>query len=310
MGVRRYWVGALLGCGVAMAVGCHPGRSASLAATSRARTEAVARGATLYAAYCGGCHGPQGRGDGPVADVIKLHPADLRAPGLLDRATDAEVVDRLMHGTPLPVRPRANAVAEDLQVDAIVAYLPALSSGDWPSLRVGRFAYERTCASCHGTYGDGIGVLGARNDPPPPNLMTARERYTDARLTALIGNGHETMPGLGTAFQAGEIRAVVAYVRHLSKGYRLYDTYCAACHGDDGRGVHPEDRLEPATAAPAIGGETLARLGPKTTRARALHMLRREAGNMPHFRGTLTEEQLRDVIAFLRAQMAQPAERR
>ena len=64
----------------------------------------------------------------------------------------------------------------------------------------------------------------------------------------------------------------------LSKGYRLYDTYCASCHGDDGNGVHPEDLLEPAMVAPPIGAETVARLGSQATRAKALHMLRRESG--------------------------------
>jgi mono/diheme cytochrome c family protein len=92
----------------------------------------------------------------------------------------------------------------------------------------------------------------------------------------------------------------VAYVRHLSKGYRLYDTYCAACHGDDGQGVHPEDLLPPATAAPHLGADTVARLGPQATRAKILHMLQRESGRMPHFRDSLTEAQLHDVVAYLR----------
>jgi mono/diheme cytochrome c family protein len=219
---------------------------------------------------------------------------------VLDGASDAEVVARVMHGTPLALRPRANAVAEDLQVDAIVAYLPMLSHANWPQLRVGRFAYEETCAFCHGVYGEGVGLLGARNDPPPPSLLQARVRYTDAALRGVIVDGHETMPSLAAALDGGEVAAVVAYVRHLSKGYRLYDTYCASCHGDDGRGVHPEDLLAPSLVAPAIGADTVTRLGPKKTRERALHMLRRELGNMPHFRATLTEDQLRDAIAYLR----------
>jgi mono/diheme cytochrome c family protein len=86
----------------------------------------------------------------------------------------------------------------------------------------------------------------------------------------------------------------------LSKGYRLYDTYCASCHGDDGNGVHPEDLLELAMVAPPIGAETVARLGLQATRAKTLHMLRRESGSMPHFRDTLTKKELLDVIVYLR----------
>jgi mono/diheme cytochrome c family protein len=93
---------------------------------------------------------------------------------------------------------------------------------------------------------------------------------------------------------------LVAYVRLLSKGYRLYDTYCAGCHGDDGHGVHPEDRLPPATVAPELGAEQIARLGSRERQGRVLHMVRRERGMMPHFRDSLTESQLQEIIEFLR----------
>ena len=293
--------GAALGlaaCGTA-GRGGHAKREPGAAAPGTTLTPAE-RGAPLYAAYCGGCHGPQGHGDGPVAAVINVKPADLRAPGVLDRSSDDEVVARLLHGTPLRVSPRRNAVAEDLETAALLEYIPTLSTTDWDLLRAGRFVYEGTCAACHGAYGEGEGALGATNDPPPPSLLRARANHDDAALTRIIVHGTGTMLPLGGAFQPGEIRAVIAYVRHLSKGYRLYDTYCTSCHGDDGRGVHPEDRLPPATEAPVLGAATLHRLGPKAARAQVLHMVRRESGNMPHFRDTLTETQLRDIIAYLR----------
>jgi mono/diheme cytochrome c family protein len=37
----------------------------------------VAEGRQLYRIYCSGCHGPQGRGDGPAADDLGPEPADL-----------------------------------------------------------------------------------------------------------------------------------------------------------------------------------------------------------------------------------------
>jgi mono/diheme cytochrome c family protein len=262
---------------------------------------AAARGSVLYAAYCGGCHGPQGHGDGPVAAVLDLQPADLRAPGVLDHASDREIVDRVLHGVPLRASPRRNAVAEDLQIEAIRAYISTLGASDWELLRAGRFVFEGACAACHGAYGEGEGVLGATNDPPPANLMQARERYTDPALARIAVEGQGTMPPLADTFDPGELRAVIAYVRHLSKGYRLYDTYCASCHGDDGRGVHPEDQLAPSMPAPPLDAAALARLGTKAARAKMLHMLRRESGRMPHFRETLTEAQLLDVVAYLRA---------
>jgi mono/diheme cytochrome c family protein len=300
----RWWhvaLGSIVASALILVAACRPAvRGARPAAKAPPANDRVARGAVLYAAYCSGCHGPHGHGDGPVADVLDLTPTNLRAPGLLDRNDDQALVDRLLHGTPLRASPRRNVVAEDLQAEAIAAYLPTLSGSDWELLRVGRLVFEAACAPCHGAYGQGEGVLGATNNPPPPNLMTARERYTDESLKMISKEGIGTMPPLADAFQPGELRALIAYVRHLSKGYRLYDTYCASCHGDDGRGVHPEDLLPPSTRAPQIGADTVARLGRQETRAKVLHMLRRESGRMPHFRDTLTDKQLHDVVTYLR----------
>ena len=299
MRMRRTMVVGVVLAVTAIAVACRPpGPKRPVAAA--AAPGPVARGAVLYAAYCAGCHGPAGHGDGPVADVLDLRPANLTAPGLLPQNGDDALVERLLHGTPLRTSPRRNAVAEDLEADAIAAYLPTLSTTNLELVRAGRFVFEGACAPCHGAYGQGEGVLGATNDPPPPNLMTARERYTDQALGRVAVDGIGTMPPMADSFEPGELRALIAYVRHLSKGYRLYDTYCAACHGDDGRGVHPEDLLPPATKAPVIGAATVTRLGVARTRAQVLHMLRRESGRMPHFQDTLTEAQLRDIVAYLR----------
>ncbi len=279
--------------------GCRPA-TRKPRATAAATADPVARGSVLFAAYCSGCHGPQAEGFGPVAAVLEIRPTDLRTPGLLDGASDDELVARLLQGEPLRFSPRRSAVAEDLETDAISAYVPELSRTDWPRVRAGRLVFEGACAPCHGAYGQGEGVLGATNDPPPPNLMVARERYTDPALQVVAVEGHGTMPPLADTFEPGELGAVVAFVRHLSKGYRLYDTYCASCHGDDGQGVHPEDLLPPATPAPAIGADTVARLGPAATRAKVRHMLQRESGRMPHFQDTVSAPQLRDIVAYLR----------
>lgn len=292
---------------VVVAAACRPAqRPPQRQSATPAATDAIARGSVLYAAYCGGCHGHDGHGDGPVASVLDMQPTDLRTPGFLAAATDDAILARVVGGEPLAVSPRRNAVAEELQSDAIAAYLPTLARTDWSLIRVGRFVFEGACAPCHGAYGQGEGVFGATNDPPPPDLVRARDRYTDAALGRLVVEGFGTMPPLGGVFAPGELRAAIAYVRHLSKGYRLYDTYCAACHGDDGLGVHPEDQLPPSIPAPPLDAAMLARLGPAKTRARTLHMLQRESGRMPHFRDTLEESELRDIVAWLRESAVPP----
>ncbi len=100
------------------------------------------------------------------------------------------------------------------------------------------------------------------------------------------------MPPLYGGFDPTELRALVAYIRNLSDGFAIYDTRCAACHGDDGQGIYSRDVVPPAIAAPPLRAPY--------PRDRLLAMLRRERGVMPHF-ADLDEPRLRDVIAYLRA---------
>ena len=298
---------SLAACGLLLlAAACRPPASRgahapSAAPAPRPTADQVARGAVLYAAYCAGCHGSDARGGGPVARAIGVSAPDLRAPGLLDGASDRELVDRLLHGAPLRTSRPRSPVADELQVDALAVYIPTLSTSNWETLRVGRITFESACAPCHGAYGDGEGVLGAQDSPPPADLERSRARYTDAALGTISIQGVGNMPPAIDRLDPPQVRALVAYVRHLSRGYRLYDTYCASCHGDDGRGVAAEDRLPPAVPAPVLSARTAERLGPARYRDAILHMLRREQGLMPHFRETLDAEQLGAIVAYLRS---------
>ncbi len=255
---------------------------------------AVARGAVTYAVYCVGCHGSNGDGHGPFATMLGFSAADLRAPALRS-ASDAALLARLMHGSPVAVRSRPAALADDLDVDAVAAYLPTLGRVDWDVLRTGRLVFEEACAPCHGAYGRSEGAVAVWIGVP--DLLTARERQSDATLARISEAGTGSMPALYSGFDPGERRALIAYIRHLSDGFRVYDTYCAACHGDDGQGLYSQDLVPPATTAPPLGA------GPYP-RSTILHMLRRERGVMPHFR-ELEEARLRDVIAYLRVAVFQ-----
>lgn len=41
------------------------------------REERAVQGERTYQVYCASCHGATGRGDGPMADALKVHPVDL-----------------------------------------------------------------------------------------------------------------------------------------------------------------------------------------------------------------------------------------
>jgi mono/diheme cytochrome c family protein len=48
-----------------------------VAATQRGPNTPGDAGERLYRTYCATCHGPSGRGDGPMADQLRTPPADL-----------------------------------------------------------------------------------------------------------------------------------------------------------------------------------------------------------------------------------------
>lgn len=65
---------------------------------------ATATGPEMYRAYCGACHGPRGKGDGPAAPALRVAPPDLtrlaRDNGGTFPEKDVEWV--LRFGAPLP----------------------------------------------------------------------------------------------------------------------------------------------------------------------------------------------------------------
>jgi mono/diheme cytochrome c family protein len=74
----------------------------------------------------------------------------------------------------------------------------------------------------------------------------------------------------------------------IFKGREVYELHCQTCHGSNGRSVEP--------GTPDFSrGESL--FAPDSELVREL----REGGGMkPAYRGMLTDEELRDVVAYVR----------
>ena len=88
-------------------------------------------------------------------------------------------------------------------------------------LAAGRRIFERKCASCHNTNGDGKTVTGGRY--PYANLIDGRWR-SDGSPEAIehqIRRGHDPMPKFEGKLTDEEIRQTVAYVLELSRGARV-----------------------------------------------------------------------------------------
>ncbi|HET9863052.1 MAG TPA: cytochrome-c oxidase, cbb3-type subunit III [Steroidobacteraceae bacterium] len=114
-------------------------------------------------------------------------------------------------------------------------------AGNPAALNVGRNLFLNNCATCHGSDGGGA--------PGFPNLTDRDWLYggDPDTLVATISNGRAgVMPAWGEALGAGGVEDVLAYVMSFSgrkldagdtrAGAAKFATFCAACHGIDGRG--------------------------------------------------------------------------
>ncbi len=129
---------------------------------------------------------------------------------------------------------------DGLAVDAL--------AGDPVALNLGRSIFANTCATCHGSSGQG--AIGY------PNLTDDIWHWGNAPddILEAVMNGREgVMPEWGKVLTGmggdNAVDYVIAYVRALgttdqsvrndfmaARGKKLYDGVCVACHGVEGRG--------------------------------------------------------------------------
>jgi mono/diheme cytochrome c family protein len=97
------------------------GEAPELAATAGPAADsaaAIAQGQALYEVHCIGCHGPEGRGDGPLAANLPVQPANFVEH--LGEHTDADLIANIVAGIP-PVMPPAAISPDD--VENVLGYI-------------------------------------------------------------------------------------------------------------------------------------------------------------------------------------------
>lgn len=273
---------------------------AGLLAGGTARAASAPNGQVLYAENCERCHGVTGRGDGPDAPLFVSPPRDLQS-GFLARYPTEDVVRRIRSGVPLELafdidRLRARAG----EVEALAGYLERLPTIDWRRVEEGQAVYVERCELCHGRTGTPELTLppGARapRDLSDPAFQAS---VSEEDLAVLASHGRGGMPAIGPPIARGELRSLVAFVRLLSPGYALYDRYCAACHGEDGRGAGSlvEEGEHPSVV---FDRAYFRRRDPEQVRTAVWHMLATKRPVMPHFRRVLTPAEVRAIVAYLK----------
>jgi mono/diheme cytochrome c family protein len=213
--------------------------NAGSAQSSRTATPALVidslTGRDSFDRYCAACHGADGRGAGPVASSLKVHPADLttlaeRNGGSFPRRRVASFVEGT--GRPLPAHGTSDMPvwgatfrgleSSEARVKArlanLVAYVESLQRSSDGSPRnlasaslTGAQLFRTHCASCHGETGQGTGPLSTQLARPVPDVTTYTARnggvFPGERLRQIIAgrgpaaHGDRTMPVWGDVFK-------------------------------------------------------------------------------------------------------------
>ncbi len=270
---------------------------ATLLAGSHAATakEAPPDGAQLFLHHCAPCHGADGRGDGPDADLFAERPRNLRDPAL-GRYDTAAMVRRIREGRALalPLDPAALR-ARLRELDALETHLRRLPTVDWKAARRGTAPYAAHCERCHGPFGE---TADRTLDLASPALQ---QRLDDATILAVVHRGHGGMPPLAEALTRDQERDLVTFVRVLSPGFLTYRRYCAPCHGDDG---HPPETLSVGIRRPHVVFDAayFSAVDRQVLETAIWHMLDEKKPHMPHFAPVLDESEVEAIVEYLRSE--------
>ncbi|HVN84608.1 MAG TPA: cytochrome c [Candidatus Binatia bacterium] len=95
-----------------------------LVLTGEALAGDVSKGQALFAARCSFCHGPEGKGDGPVGAALKPPPTNLASSEYWRNANLQRVREVLKNGKSGTAMPPSQLSAEE--IEDVVAYLETL----------------------------------------------------------------------------------------------------------------------------------------------------------------------------------------
>ncbi len=190
-------------------------------------------GRLLFMSYCFLCHGPDGKGRGPLTMAMEVEPADLtvtvrsRSDVVLKRIISGEgrqlVSGRDRHNLISDAMPEWKDVLSNQEIESLIAYLRFVSASKHPLMgnpEKGRDLYARYCRACHGDEGEGDGVMTSLIDMKPmdhTNPVSMNE-ISNLEMVRSIKNGKgDYMPAWKDIISRDEIEALVSYIRLLGQ---------------------------------------------------------------------------------------------
>jgi cbb3-type cytochrome c oxidase subunit III len=191
--------------------------------------EFASDGATLYGAFCAGCHGLDGKGR-RLPGLVSF--PSIANPDFLAIAPDSLLEQTVQQGRPnrrMPGWLKADGLRPE-EAKAVIAYVRELGGVEreadpqpahWVAgdAARGRKIFESTCAGCHGAQGKG-------GEGPALNNKVLQAGATDTYLVETISRGRrgtgmaaftEPSPVHPTLTKA-DIESVVTYLRSLQGG--------------------------------------------------------------------------------------------
>ncbi len=191
--------------------------------------EFAADGATLYGAFCAGCHGADGMGR-RLPGLVSF--PSIANSDFLAIAPDALLTKTIEQGRPgrrMPGWLKDGGLRPE-EVKAVVAHVRSLGGAAaetdtrparWVSgdAAAGKRTFESICAGCHGAQGKGA-------EGPALNNKVLLESATDSYLVETVSRGRRgtAMAGFNEpspvrpALSRADIESVVAYLRSLQGG--------------------------------------------------------------------------------------------
>jgi len=189
-------------------------------------------GRGLYVSYCQLCHGISGKGDGPLANAMKITLADLtttvrsRSDTFLKKIITGygrqTITGRDRHNLLRDAMPEWKDVFSESQLKSLIAYLRFLGKAKHKLMgdpKIGLLLYQKYCQACHGVEGEGNGIMTKIMGIMPADHTNQNEtdHLSNTELVkSILGGKGKLMPAWQGILSQSDVEALVSYIRLLS----------------------------------------------------------------------------------------------